>query len=71
MSKVIPHQLSLEDSLARLSDLLRCASATAHESGSKLKGTKQGLALSTLYLIDMARVELKNSLQRLEAAEPQ
>lgn len=71
MSTVIPDPLSLEDSLARISDLLRSASATAYESGSKLKGTKHGLALSTLYLIDMARVELKGSLQRLEAAGPQ
>ncbi|KQQ54910.1 hypothetical protein ASF84_16485 [Pseudomonas sp. Leaf127] len=71
MSIVIPAPPSLEDALLRVSDLLRCAAATAYESGESLCGSRRDLAFSTLYLIDMAKSVLDDSLQRLEATELQ
>jgi len=60
-----PH--TLEENLLRVSDLLRCAAATAHESGDQLDGPKRALAHSVMYLIDMAKALVDQSLTQVEA----
>ncbi|MET0612101.1 MAG: DUF3077 domain-containing protein [Pseudomonas caspiana] len=62
-----PPQTSLEQSLLHVSDLLRCAAATAYESGDSLNGPKRDLAFSVVHLISMARTELDRSLAGVEA----
>ncbi|MBX8487049.1 DUF6124 family protein [Pseudomonas cichorii] len=57
---------SLEESLQHISELLRCAAATAYESGDCLNGTKRDLAFSVVHLISMAQTELDRSLERVE-----
>ncbi|MCF5162802.1 hypothetical protein GIW45_01485 [Pseudomonas congelans] len=58
-----PLPTSLEDSLIQVSDILRCASATAYETGDNLDGLKRDLAFSVVHLINMARAELERSLE--------
>ncbi|MCI8208369.1 hypothetical protein AUC61_02370 [Pseudomonas sp. S25] len=69
MTKVTPDtsQISLEQSLLHISDLLRCAAATAYESGDSLNGPKRDLAFSVVHLIGMARTEVDRSLAGVEA----
>ncbi|CAM3272651.1 DUF3077 domain-containing protein [Pseudomonas floridensis] len=57
-----PHK-SLEDTLTQVSDILRCASATAYETGDCLNGPKRDLAFSVVHLIDIARAKLDRSLE--------
>ncbi|MBC3957943.1 MULTISPECIES: hypothetical protein [Pseudomonas] len=57
-----PHK-SLEDSLIQVSDILRCASAAAYETGDALSGAKRDLAFSVVHLIDIARTRLDHSLE--------
>ncbi|AHF68457.1 MULTISPECIES: DUF6124 family protein [Pseudomonas] len=68
MKKVTPDPPgnTLEESLLHVSDLLRCAAATAYESGDSLNGPKRDLAFSVVHLIGMARTELDRSLERVE-----
>ncbi len=54
---------SLEDSLIQVSEILRCASATAYETGDNLDGLKRDLAFSVVHLINMAKAELERSLE--------
>ncbi|MFJ4141292.1 DUF6124 family protein [Pseudomonas sp. NPDC089734] len=61
-----PPPPSLEESLLHISELLRCAAATAYESGDSLNGPKRDLAFSVVHLIGMARRELDRSLERVE-----
>ncbi|MBN6712530.1 DUF6124 family protein [Pseudomonas capsici] len=61
-----PPAPSLEESLLHISELLRCAAATAYESGDSLNGPKRDLAFSVVHLIGMARTELDRSLERVE-----
>ncbi|OPA85754.1 DUF3077 domain-containing protein [Pseudomonas fluorescens] len=50
------HQdLSFEDALAQICDLLRCAAATATETLPGLTGDQRQMAGATAHLIDMAR----------------
>ncbi|MFB3306801.1 DUF6124 family protein [Pseudomonas sp. AMR01] len=50
------HQdLSFEDALAQICDLLRCAAATATETLLGLTGDQRHMAGATAHLIDMAR----------------
>ncbi|KFE46704.1 MULTISPECIES: DUF6124 family protein [Pseudomonas] len=58
-----PLPTSLEDSLIQVSDILRCASATAYETGDNLDGLKRDLAFSVVHLINMAKAELERSLE--------
>ncbi|WP_095092440.1 MULTISPECIES: DUF6124 family protein [Pseudomonas] len=69
MTTVTPvtSQTSLEKSLLHVSELLRCAAATAYESGDSLNGPKRDLAFSVVHLIGMARTELDRSLAGVEA----
>ncbi len=64
-----PPQLTLEQSLLHISELLRCAAATAYESGDSLNGPKRDLAFSVVHLIGMARTELDRSLAGVEARQ--
>lgn len=58
---------SLEASLLHVSELLRCAAATAYETGDTLNGPKRDLAFSVVHLIGMAKAELERSLECVEA----
>ncbi|MCV4287021.1 DUF3077 domain-containing protein [Pseudomonas capsici] len=58
--------ITLEESLLHFSDLLRCAAATAYETGDSLNGPKRDLAFSVVHLIGMAKTELERSLARVE-----
>src|SRR5690606_19694547 len=60
-------ETTLEQSLLHVSDLLRCAAATAYETGDSLNGPKRDLAFSAVHLIEMARTELDRSLVSVEA----
>ncbi|MFJ4144019.1 DUF6124 family protein [Pseudomonas sp. NPDC089734] len=61
----LPRQ-TLEESLLHVSDLLRCAAATAYETGDCLNGPKRDLAFSVVHLIGMAKMELERSLAQVE-----
>ncbi|WP_338526673.1 DUF3077 domain-containing protein [Pseudomonas batumici] len=56
---------SLEESLVHVSELLTCAAATAYESGDGLSGSKRALAFSAMHLVEMAKAELDQSLDKL------
>ncbi|WP_249582980.1 DUF6124 family protein [Pseudomonas viridiflava] len=58
-----PPYTSLEETLIQVSDILRCASAAAYESGDALNGAKRDLAFSVVHLIDIARTRLDRSLE--------
>ncbi|MCQ9392137.1 DUF6124 family protein [Pseudomonas viridiflava] len=58
-----PPHTSLEETLIQVSDILRCASAAAYESGDALNGAKRDLAFSVVHLIDIARARLDRSLE--------
>ena len=62
-----PPEKSIEESLAQVSGLLRCATATACESAENLTGVKRDLAFSVVHLIDMARAVVDRSLDHIEA----
>jgi len=61
-----PPDKSLEESLAQVSGLLRCATTTACESAENLTGVKRDLAFSVVHLIDMARAVVDRSLDQME-----
>lgn len=60
-------QISLEDALNHVSELLGCASATAYECGDSLKGAQRELAFSVLHLVQMARTLVVRSLEHVPA----
>jgi len=62
-----PPHTSLEETLIQVSDILRCASAAAYESGDALNGAKRDLAFSVVHLIDIARARLDRSLEDVAA----
>ncbi|HEX8542901.1 MAG TPA: DUF3077 domain-containing protein [Pseudomonas sp.] len=62
-----PHS-KLEEALNHAADLLQCAAATAYESGDRLSGTDRHLAMSVMYLVDMAKTVIDQSLSGIEAA---
>ena len=62
-----PPHTSLEETLIQVSDILRCASAAAYESGDALTGAKRDLAFSVVHLIDIARARLDRSLDDVAA----
>ncbi|HXQ99416.1 MAG TPA: DUF3077 domain-containing protein [Pseudomonas sp.] len=61
-----PPDKSLEESLAHVSGLLRCALATACESAENHTGVKRDLAFSVVHLIDMAKTVVDRSLDQIE-----
>lgn len=60
-----PHP-SLEQSLIQVCDLLRCAAASAYETGDSLSGPKRDLAFSVVHLIGLAQRVLDQSLVQME-----
>ncbi|MFK3798039.1 MULTISPECIES: DUF6124 family protein [unclassified Pseudomonas] len=61
-----PPDRSVEEALAHVSALLRCATATACESAENLIGVKRDLAFSVVHLIDLARAVVDRSLDQIE-----
>jgi len=57
---------TLETELVKASELLRCAAASAYESGDRLKGTDRDLAFSVFHLVEMARRAVDRSLAGVE-----
>lgn len=69
MKKIVPDPPhTLEEALLRACDVLRCAAASAYESGEQLGGSKRHLAFSVVYLIDLARALVEQSLMQVEQA---
>ncbi|WP_080270426.1 hypothetical protein N027_00640 [Pseudomonas syringae USA007] len=63
MVKLTPDPPSdLEETLARVSDLMRCASATAHEASDQLNGQGRYLTLTVIYLLDIAQALIEPSI---------
>ena len=64
-----PHpDLSFEDALAQICDLLRCAAATAAVSSQGLNGDQRHIAGATEHLINSARALADRALNCLHAA---
>lgn len=59
----VNRNVSREEALIHASDLLRCAAATAYESGNNIQGPNRHLAFSTVHMIDMARALVDRSLE--------
>jgi hypothetical protein len=57
--------LSFEDALARASDLLSCAAATAQGSADGLSEPSRALVHSVMHLVEMAKVMVDRSLDCL------
>ncbi|OUM04914.1 hypothetical protein BW686_24105 [Pseudomonas syringae] len=67
MVKLTPDPpITLEETLLRISDLLRCASATAHEASDQLSGQTRDLTSTVIYLLDMAHALVERSLASVE-----
>lgn len=67
MIKIVPDPPhNLEQTLLRISDMLRCASAIAYEFADQLGRPKRDLALAVVYLFDMARSLVDQSLDQVE-----
>ncbi|MFA1026631.1 MULTISPECIES: DUF6124 family protein [Pseudomonas syringae group] len=50
--------------MIQVSEILSCASASAHETGDRLNGLKRDLAFSVVHLINMAKAKAKAELER-------
>ncbi|WP_426141055.1 DUF6124 family protein [Pseudomonas sp. DWP3-1-2] len=57
----------VQEALNYAAELLRCAAATAYETGDHLTGAQRDLAFAVVHLIDMARTAVEKSLDQLEA----
>ncbi|WP_242168211.1 MULTISPECIES: hypothetical protein [unclassified Pseudomonas] len=64
----VHHDLSFEDALAQLCDLLRCAAATAAVSTQALAGDQRDIAGATEHLINQAKTLADRALNCLHAA---
>ncbi|RAH04825.1 DUF3077 domain-containing protein [Pseudomonas sp. Leaf98] len=65
-SLTVHHDLSFEDALAQLCDLLRCAAATAADTTQGLTGDQRHMAGATEHLIDMAQTLAERALECLQ-----
>ena len=65
-SFTVHHDLSFEDALAQLCDLLRCAAATAADTTQGLTGDQRHMAGATEHLIDMAQTLAERALECLQ-----
>ncbi|WP_236375573.1 DUF6124 family protein [Pseudomonas salomonii] len=65
-SFTVHHDLSFEDALAQLCDLLRCAAATAADTTQGLTGDQRHMAGATEHLIDMAQTLADRALECLQ-----
>lgn len=59
--------ISSEEAMVHACGLLRCASATAHETADKLFGTNRDLAFSVVYMIDLAKSMVDRALDGTRA----
>lgn len=57
---------TLETELIKASELLRCAAASAYESGDRMKGSDRDLAFSVFHLVETARDAVDRSLAGVE-----
>ncbi|NVZ71027.1 DUF6124 family protein [Pseudomonas costantinii] len=64
----VHHDLSFEDALAQICDLLRCAAATAAGTTQALAGDQRHMAGATEHLIDTAKTLADRALNCLHAA---
>ena len=62
------HDLSFEDALAQICDLLRCAAATAAGTAQTLLGHERDMASATEHLINNAKTLADRALECLHAA---
>ncbi|MBK5437242.1 DUF3077 domain-containing protein [Pseudomonas sp. TH32] len=62
----VHHDVSFEDAIAQLSELLRCAAATAGGSAQNATGESRDMAHSTVHLIEMARTLADQALDCLK-----
>ena len=62
----VHHDLSFEDALAQLCDLLRCAAATAADTTQGLTGDRRHMAGATEHLIDRAQTLADRALECLQ-----
>ncbi|EPJ78101.1 hypothetical protein CFII64_22545 [Pseudomonas sp. CFII64] len=67
MTKVTPGSPhNFEENLVRVSELLRCAAATAYETCDQLTGQKRDLVCSVMHLVEMAQGLVERSLTSVE-----
>ena len=59
--------VSFEDAIAQISEILRCAAATASGSAQTSTVENRDMACSTVHLIDMARTLADQALNCLKA----
>ncbi|MBT2372257.1 MULTISPECIES: DUF6124 family protein [Pseudomonas] len=67
-SFTVHHDLSFEDALAQICDLLHCAAATAASTTEGLTGDHRHMAASTEHLIEMAKTLADRALGCLNTA---
>ena len=63
----VHHDLSFEDALAQICDLLRCAATTAAATTQGLTGDPRHMAATTEHLIDNAKTLADRALDCLQA----
>lgn len=63
-----PH--TIEETLIRIFEILRCAAAVVYESGDQYSGSKRDLPFAAMYLIDMAKALANELLSQLQAHQP-
>ena len=64
----VHHDLSFEDALAQICDLLRCAAATAAGTTQALSSDQRHMAGATEHLINSARILADRALDCLHTA---
>ena len=64
----VHHDLSFEDALAQICDLLRCAAATAASTREALTGDQRHMAGATEHLINQAKTLADRALECMNAA---
>jgi len=67
-SFTVHHDLSFEDALAQICDLLRCAAATAAATRQALSGDEQHMAGATEHLVNQAKTLADRALECMNAA---
>ena len=67
-SFTVHHDLSFEDALAQICDLLRCAAAIAAATRQALSGDEQHMAGATEHLVNQAKTLADRALECMNAA---
>ncbi|WP_099549320.1 hypothetical protein [Pseudomonas sp. 2995-3] len=67
-SFAVHQDLSFEDALAQICDLLRCAAATAAATRQALSGDEQHMAGATEHLVNQAKTLADRALECMNAA---